>query len=236
MDFFLKLDKTQKSVLSCIYTRLFAVFVLAMIVYFIFIKTDIDEKIKGNDNAVIGIVVSWILLTIFYIGLSLFSDGGRKYKGALSFLFTVWMLLSVFFVALPAAAYDSDAVQSALIITVSIFFVMTMIGFAMIRSKKQFNMLYMALIIIFIGAVLTSILYMRYFDKDPTTDNKFEIVISGMITVLCILFIAFDTWFYIGSEWADYSTVAQRCRDGTMNIWLDVMNVFLYMLEAVADN
>lgn len=209
-----KFTKSQLNISKCIYSTLLILFILSCIIYFI-INSTVDEI---NIGIYLGIFIFWLILTIVYFFI--------KNEKIIRIIYITWLILSCIIVGLMGNLLEPEVAKISFILTLCIFLFMTTIAFFMIKSGVNFNPLYYLFSLIFLIIVLALIL-IRIFG-DTNSNNIITLIVIVVVSILIVL----DTWFFIASKNLNKLTNKQRCREGVMNIWLDLINLFSYIGRA----
>jgi len=220
------LSYEQKSIITSTYFTLAVLFALSIGLYFILKsnKDKIDEKTV--DKTTFSSLGIFIASAIIYALLSFFSKYGKKYTFSMKILYYIFLISSILLVSFTSLKFSEDNIESALYVTLAIFFIMTMVGFAMINSGIQFNTSYsivsLLLLVLLIIAIFMGVTLKNTEDKEKRRTSAIYMAILFMF----VLLISFDTWYFVSSKEVLKWTTDMRYQQAVMNIWLDIINIF----------
>lgn len=163
----------------------------------------------------------WTILTAFFmtIGILIALHIKRKHHPVNLILLTAFTVIQAYTVGVVVSVYDTVLVLEALIITLSVLVGLTAYTF---QSKKDFSFLGIGL---FAGlwVLLLGGLFQIFFQS-----SGLEVLLSIGGAALFCLFIVYDTHMVMRVLSQEEYILA------TINIYLDIINLFLYILRLLA--
>ncbi|XP_062841601.1 glutamate receptor, ionotropic, N-methyl D-aspartate-associated protein 1b (glutamate binding) [Trichomycterus rosablanca] len=165
--------------------------------------------------------VSYVVFLVPLIAISCCGDFRRKHPWNLVALSVLTLSMS-YMTGVIASFYDTDAVIMAVGITVVVCF--TVVIFSL-QSKYDFTscagVLFVCVIVLFIFGILC--IFIR---------NKIlHIVYASLGALVFTCFLAVDTQLLLGNK--KLSLSPEEYVFGALNLYLDIINIFLYILQIV---
>ena len=209
------------------------VFCLLTIQLFITFGAVLTTKLINNSilffHSDVGIALfytSIVCLFVTIIFMSCFSDICRKYPHnyVLYTLFTIFMSYLLSFTTIN---YDTDTVLLAMGTTLAIT---TALSLYAIQTRYDFTEMGAYLTVFLVGLIVA------------TTINIFvqNTIFTKIIATIGILifscFIVYDVQLIVGGKHRRYSYDIDDYIFATINIYLDIINLFLYILELLSGN
>ena len=212
------------SVMRRVYFKMF----LAMIV------TALTSVFVAGNEAILTMIfsnrMSPIVLLVLQVGVVLVLSG-RIHKlstGAASLLFYLYSVLTGVTLSVILLVYTASSIAQTFFITAGVFAAMSVYGYFTGNDLSRFgSIMFMALI----GLIVCSLVNM--FLKSSTMDW----IISFAGVLIFIGLTAWDTQkIKQMTAYADASMAGQIATIGALNLYLDFVNLFLYLLRFFGDS
>ena len=212
------------SVMRRVYFKMF----LAMIV------TAVTSVFVAGNEAILTLIfssrVAPIVLLVLQVGVVL-TLSGRIQKlstGTASLLFYLYSVLTGVTLSVILLVYTASSIAQTFFITAAVFAAMSIYGYFTSNDLSRFgSIMFMALI----GLIVCSLVNM--FFKSSTMDW----IISCAGVLIFIGLTAWDTQkIKYMTAYADESMVGKIATIGALNLYLDFVNLFLYLLRFFGDS
>lgn len=212
------------SVMRRVYFKMF----LAMIV------TALTSVFVAGNEAILTMIFSNrmapIVLLVLQVGVVLVLSG-RIHKlstGAASLLFYLYSVLTGVTLSVILLVYTASSIAQTFFITAGVFAAMSVYGYFTGNDLSRFgSIMFMALI----GLIVCSVV--NIFLKSSTMDW----IISFAGVLIFIGLTAWDTQkIKQMTAYADASMAGQIATIGALNLYLDFVNLFLYLLRFFGDS
>ena len=212
------------SVMRRVYFKMF----LAMIV------TAVTSVFVAGNEAILTLIfssrVAPIVLLVLQVGVVL-TLSGRIQKlstGTASLLFYLYSVLTGVTLSVILLVYTASSIAQTFFITAAVFAAMSIYGYFTSNDLSRFgSIMFMALI----GLIVCSLVNM--FFKSSTMDW----IISFTGVLIFIGLTAWDTQkIKYMTAYADESMVGKIATIGALNLYLDFVNLFLYLLRFFGDS
>ena len=212
------------SVMRRVYFKMF----LAMIV------TAVTSVFVAGNEAILTLIfssrVAPIVLLVLQVGVVL-TLSGRIQKlstGTASLLFYLYSVLTGVTLSVILLVYTASSIAQTFFITAAVFAAMSIYGYFTSNDLSRFgSIMFMALI----GLIVCSLVNM--FFKSSTMDW----IISFAGVLIFIGLTAWDTQkIKYMTAYADESMVGKIATIGALNLYLDFVNLFLYLLRFFGDS
>lgn len=212
------------SVMRRVYFKMF----LAMIV------TAVTSVFVAGNEAILTMIFSNrmapIVLLVLQVGVVLVLSG-RIHKlstGAASLLFYLYSVLTGVTLSVILLVYTASSIAQTFFITAGVFAAMSVYGYFTGNDLSRFgSIMFMALI----GLIVCSVV--NIFLKSSTMDW----IISFAGVLIFIGLTAWDTQkIKQMTAYADASMAGQIATIGALNLYLDFVNLFLYLLRFFGDS
>lgn len=212
------------SVMRRVYFKMF----LAMIV------TALTSVFVAGNEAILTMIfsnrMSPIVLLVLQVGVVLVLSG-RIHKlstGAASLLFYLYSVLTGVTLSVILLVYTASSIAQTFFITAGVFAAMSVYGYFTGNDLSRFgSIMFMALI----GLIVCSVV--NIFLKSSTMDW----IISFAGVLIFIGLTAWDTQkIKQMTAYADASMAGQIATIGALNLYLDFVNLFLYLLRFFGDS
>mmetsp|Transcript_13935 Transcript_13935/g.26120 ORF Transcript_13935/g.26120 Transcript_13935/m.26120 type:complete len:237 (+) Transcript_13935:1174-1884(+) len=141
-------------------------------------------------------------------------------------LLAIFTISESFIVACVCAFYDPTSVLIASIMTLSMTIALTV--YAM-TTKTDFSAMSGIMIVFLIAATMFAILMPFFFES-----RMLQVIISSVFVIIYGIFLVIDTQLVIGS--GKYSFDQDEYIIAAMSIYIDIVGLFLYLLELFGDN
>ncbi|KAI5092463.1 glutamate receptor, ionotropic, N-methyl D-aspartate-associated protein 1b (glutamate binding) isoform X2 [Silurus meridionalis] len=165
--------------------------------------------------------VSYVIFLVPLIAISCCGEFRRKHPWNLIALSVLTLSMS-YMTGMIASFYDTDTVVMAVGITVVVCF--TVVIFSL-QSKYDFTscagVLFVCVIVLFIFGILC--IFIR--------NNILHIVYASLGALVFTCFLAVDTQLLLGNK--KLSLSPEEYVFGALNLYLDIINIFLYILQIV---
>ena len=160
-----------------------------------------------------------LLVTIIF--MSCFSGICRKYPQnyTLFFLFTLFMTYLVSFVTVN---YETNVVLLATATTLAISLALSIYA---IQTKYDFTSFGAYLIVLLVGLIVASIINIFI------QNSVFTKIIGTIGVIIFSCFIVYDVQLIVGGKHRRFSYEVDDYIFATINIYLDIINLFLYILD-----
>ena len=212
------------SVMRRVYFKMF----LAMIV------TAVTSVFVAGNEAILTLIfssrVAPIVLLVLQVGVVLILSGRiqKLSTGTASLLFYLYSVLTGVTLSVILLVYTASSIAQTFFITAAVFAAMSIYGYFTSNDLSRFgSIMFMALI----GLIVCSLVNM--FFKSSTMDW----IISFAGVLIFIGLTAWDTQkIKYMTAYADESMVGKIATIGALNLYLDFVNLFLYMLRFFGDS
>ena len=212
------------SVMRRVYFKMF----LAMIV------TAVTSVFVAGNEAILTLIfssrVAPIVLLVLQVGVVLILSGRiqKLSTGAASLLFYLYSVLTGVTLSVILLVYTASSIAQTFFITAAVFAAMSIYGYFTSNDLSRFgSIMFMALI----GLIVCSLVNM--FFKSSTMDW----IISFAGVLIFIGLTAWDTQkIKYMTAYADESMVGKIATIGALNLYLDFVNLFLYLLRFFGDS
>ena len=207
------------SVMRRVYFKMF----LAMIV------TAVTSVFVAGNEAILTLIfssrVAPIVLLVLQVGVVLILSGRiqKLSTGTASLLFYLYSVLTGVTLSVILLVYTASSIAQTFFITAAVFAAMRIYGYFTSNDLSRFgSIMFMALI----GLIVCSLVNM--FFKSSTMDW----IISFAGVLIFIGLTAWDTQkIKYMTAYADESMVGKIATIGALNLYLDFVNLFLYLLR-----
>ena len=207
------------SVMRRVYFKMF----LAMIV------TAVTSVFVAGNEAILTLIfssrVAPIVLLVLQVGVVLILSGRiqKLSTGTASLLFYLYSVLTGVTLSVILLVYTASSIAQTFFITAAVFAAMSIYGYFTSNDLSRFgSIMFMALI----GLIVCSLVNM--FFKSSTMDW----IISFAGVLIFIGLTAWDTQkIKYMTAYADESMVGKIATIGALNLYLDFVNLFLYLLR-----
>ena len=212
------------SVMRRVYFKMF----LAMIV------TAVTSVFVAGNEAILTLIfsnrVAPIVLLVLQVGVVLILSGRiqKLSTGTASLLFYLYSVLTGVTLSVILLVYTASSIAQTFFITAAVFAAMSIYGYFTSNDLSRFgSIMFMALI----GLIVCSLVNM--FFKSSTMDW----IISFAGVLIFIGLTAWDTQkIKYMTAYADESMVGKIATIGALNLYLDFVNLFLYLLRFFGDS
>lgn len=212
------------SVMRRVYFKMF----LAMIV------TAVTSVFVAGNEAILTLIfssrVAPIVLLVLQVGVVLILSGRiqKLSTGTASLLFYLYSVLTGVTLSVILLVYTASSIAQTFFITAAVFAAMSIYGYFTSNDLSRFgSIMFMALI----GLIVCSLVNM--FFKSSTMDW----IISFTGVLIFIGLTAWDTQkIKYMTAYADESMVGKIATIGALNLYLDFVNLFLYLLRFFGDS
>ena len=212
------------SVMRRVYFKMF----LAMIV------TAVTSVFVAGNEAILTLIfssrVAPIVLLVLQVGVVLILSGRiqKLNTGTASLLFYLYSVLTGVTLSVILLVYTASSIAQTFFITAAVFAAMSIYGYFTSNDLSRFgSIMFMALI----GLIVCSLVNM--FFKSSTMDW----IISFAGVLIFIGLTAWDTQkIKYMTAYADESMVGKIATIGALNLYLDFVNLFLYLLRFFGDS
>ena len=212
------------SVMRRVYFKMF----LAMIV------TAVTSVFVAGNEAILTLIfssrVAPIVLLVLQVGVVLILSGRiqKLSTGTASLLFYLYSVLTGVTLSVILLVYTASSIAQTFFITAAVFAAMSIYGYFTSNDLSRFgSIMFMALI----GLIVCSLVNM--FFKSSTMD--WIISFAGVLIFLGLT--AWDTQkIKYMTAYADESMVGKIATIGALNLYLDFVNLFLYLLRFFGDS
>lgn len=212
------------SVVRRVYFKMF----LAMIV------TAVTSVFVAGNEAILTLIfssrVAPIVLLVLQVGVVLILSGRiqKLSTGTASLLFYLYSVLTGVTLSVILLVYTASSIAQTFFITAAVFAAMSIYGYFTSNDLSRFgSIMFMALI----GLIVCSLVNM--FFKSSTMDW----IISFAGVLIFIGLTAWDTQkIKYMTAYADESMVGKIATIGALNLYLDFVNLFLYLLRFFGDS
>lgn len=212
------------SVMRRVYLKMF----LAMIV------TAVTSVFVAGNEAILTLIfssrVAPIVLLVLQVGVVLILSGRiqKLSTGTASLLFYLYSVLTGVTLSVILLVYTASSIAQTFFITAAVFAAMSIYGYFTSNDLSRFgSIMFMALI----GLIVCSLVNM--FFKSSTMDW----IISFAGVLIFIGLTAWDTQkIKYMTAYADESMVGKIATIGALNLYLDFVNLFLYLLRFFGDS
>ena len=212
------------SVMRRVYFKMF----LAMIV------TAVTSVFVAGNEAILTLIfssrVAPIVLLVLQVGVVLILSGRiqKLSTGTASLLFYLYSVLTGVTLSVILLVYTASSIAQTFFITAAVFAAMSIYGYFTSNDLSRFgSIMFMALI----GLIVCSLVNM--FFKSSTMDW----IISFAVVLIFIGLTAWDTQkIKYMTAYADESMVGKIATIGALNLYLDFVNLFLYLLRFFGDS
>ena len=212
------------SVMRRVYFKMF----LAMIV------TAVTSVFVAGNEAILTLIfssrVAPIVLLVLQVGVVLILSGRiqKLSTGTASLLFYLYSVLTGVTLSVILLVYTASSIAQTFFITAAVFAAMSIYGYFTSNDLSRFgSIMFMALI----GLIVCSLVNM--FFKSSTMDW----IISFAGVLIFIGLTAWDTQkIKYMTAYADESMVGKLATIGALNLYLDFVNLFLYLLRFFGDS
>ena len=212
------------SVMRRVYFKMF----LAMIV------TAVTSVFVAGNEAILTLIfssrVAPIVLLVLQVGVVLILSGRiqKLSTGTASLLFYLYSVLTGVTLSVILLVYTASSIAQTFFITAAVFAAMSIYGYFTSNDLSRFgSIMFMALI----GLIVCSLVNM--FFKSSTMD--WIISFAGVL-----IFIGLTPWdtqkIKYMTAYADESMVGKIATIGALNLYLDFVNLFLYLLRFFGDS
>ena len=212
------------SVMRRVYFKMF----LAMIV------TAVTSVFVAGNEAILTLIfssrVAPIVLLVLQVGVVLILSGRiqKLSTGTASLLFYLYSVLTGVTLSVILLVYTASSIAQTFFITAAVFAAMSIYGYFTSNDLSRFgSIMFMALI----GLIVCSLVNM--FFKSSTMD--WIISFAGVL-----IFIGLTAWdtkkIKYMTAYADESMVGKIATIGALNLYLDFVNLFLYLLRFFGDS
>ena len=212
------------SVMRRVYFKMF----LGMIV------TAVTSVFVAGNEAILTLIfssrVAPIVLLVLQVGVVLILSGRiqKLSTGTASLLFYLYSVLTGVTLSVILLVYTASSIAQTFFITAAVFAAMSIYGYFTSNDLSRFgSIMFMALI----GLIVCSLVNM--FFKSSTMDW----IISFAGVLIFIGLTAWDTQkIKYMTAYADESMVGKIATIGALNLYLDFVNLFLYLLRFFGDS
>lgn len=213
----------DKTVRRAFVRKVFLVLTVQLVVTFSFValftfERNIKTFVRQNSWTY---YVSYVVFLVPLIAISCCGEFRRKHPWNLIALSVLTLSMS-YMTGVIASFYDTDAVIMAVGITVVVCF--TVVIFSL-QSKYDFTscagVLFVCVIVLFIFGILC--IFIR--------NNILHIVYASLGALVFTCFLAVDTQMLLGNK--KLSLSPEEYVFGALNLYLDIINIFLYILQIV---
>ena len=212
------------SVMRRVYFKMF----LAMIV------TAVTSVFVAGNEAILTLIfssrVAPIVLLVLQVGVVLILSGRiqKLSTGTASLLFYLYSVLTGVTLSVILLVYTASSIAQTFFITAAVFAAMSIYGYFTSNDLSRFgSIMFMALI----GLIVCSLVNM--FFKSSTMDW----IISFAGVLIFIGLTAWDTQkIKYMTAYADESMAGKIATIGALNLYLDFVNLFLYLLRFFGDS
>ena len=212
------------SVMRRVYFKMF----LAMIV------TAVTSVFVAGNEAILTLIfssrVAPIVLLVLQVGVVLILSGRieKLSTGTASLLFYLYSVLTGVTLSVILLVYTASSIAQTFFITAAVFAAMSIYGYFTSNDLSRFgSIMFMALI----GLIVCSLVNM--FFKSSTMD--WIISFAGVLIFMGLT--AWDTQkIKYMTAYADESMVGKIATIGALNLYLDFVNLFLYLLRFFGDS
>ena len=222
---FVKLMRNKKDLLNCIFFTLLTQVLITIIFIKVFYNIEDITHLKEILNSKIYI---FILFLFFIIGLILIfiliSSNLTYFQKYIVFI--LFSLIEAFFIYLILSRFSNEVIKFAFYSTILIFISLFIVGLIVVYFSYDLGwmgiLLFLSLLILII-IQLISICF-----KDLQIYNKFFAVSS---LIIFMLYIIYDT----NNILLKYKNNNDFCIIGTLDYYLDIINIFINLLRYSSD-
>ena len=216
------------SLTNSVMRRVYFKMLLAMIV------TAVTSVFVAGNEAILTLIfssrVAPIVLLVLQVGVVLILSGRiqKLSTGTASLLFYLYSVLTGVTLSVILLVYTASSIAQTFFITAAVFAAMSIYGYFTSNDLSRFgSIMFMALI----GLIVCSLVNM--FFKSSTMDW----IISFAGVLIFIGLTAWDTQkIKYMTAYADESMVGKIATIGALNLYLDFVNLFLYLLRFFGDS
>ncbi|KAJ0178099.1 hypothetical protein K1T71_005922 [Dendrolimus kikuchii] len=168
----------------------------------------------------------WVALVVMFVCLiSMACCTNVRRKVPMNFIFlTIFTLAESFLLGIVTSVYDVSAVMMAVGITAGVCLALTLFAF---QTKWDFTMMGGALVcatmILLIFGIIAIFL---------PTNNILNLVYAALGALLFSLYLVYDTQLMMGGK-HKYSISPEEYIFAALNLYLDIVNIFLYILMII---
>ena len=221
-------NTTAVSLTNSVMRRVYFKMFLAMIV------TAVTSVFVAGNEAILTLIfssrVAPIVLLVLQVGVVLILSGRiqKLSTGTASLLFYLYSVLTGVTLSVILLVYTASSIAQTFFITAAVFAAMSIYGYFTSNDLSRFgSIMFMALI----GLIVCSLVNM--FFKSSTMDW----IISFAGVLIFIGLTAWDTQkIKYMTAYADESMVGKIATIGALNLYLDFVNLFLYLLRFFGDS
>lgn len=224
MDYGYEFEFNDKSIRNGFIRKVYSILMCQLVVTLAFMSIFFYvPAIKEYTHQNIWVfIVALILTFVCLITLACCPDVRRK--SPLNFIFLgIFTVCESFLLGISASSYDADAVLIAVGITAALCFGLTLFAF---QTKIDFTMcsggLFVALLVLLIFGFLAAIIQNRILN----------LVYASIGALIFGLYLVLDTQLMIGGK-HKYSISPEEYIFATLNLYLDIINLFMFILSIV---
>lgn len=197
-------------------------FIVAVFVSVGVLSSSFQDFVAENPST---ILIAFAINIISLLALVCFKSVASKVPVNYILLF-IFTFCESFIVACICGFYDPTSVLIAALMTLSVTLALTV--YAM-TTKTDFSAMSGVMIVFLVGATMFA-LFMPFFYQSRMT----QVVISVVFVIIYGIYLVIDTQLVIGS--GRYSFNEDEYIVAALNIYIDIVGLFLYLLELFGDS
>lgn len=216
---------SDKTIRAAFIRKVYAILLCQLIVtigficFFLFWE---DAKLYAMKHP--GLFYAALAVTfVTMIAMACFENARRKFPTNV-ILLSVFTLCEGYLLGAAASVYDADAVLMAAGITAVVCLAITIFAF---QTKYDFTMmggfLFVALIVLLVFGFLTIFFHNRIV----------HLIYASLGALLFALYLVYDTQIMMGGG-KQYSISPEEYIFAALNLYLDIINMFLYILQLIS--
>jgi hypothetical protein len=184
-----------------------------------------DVKLYARDH----MEMFWIALVISLVALiSLACCPDVRRKTPHNFIFLgMFTLAEGFLLGCVTATYDANEVLMAVGVTAAVVLALTIFAF---QTKIDFTAMGGALMAILVVFILFGLIA-AFFPQSRTLN----LVYAAIGAIIFSLYIVYDTQIMVGGK-HKYSLSPEEYVFGALNLYLDIINLFMYILSIIGNS
>jgi len=206
-----------------VYAILCSQLVVTMIIVGVFTLQDVKQYATEHMEMFwIALVISLVAL----ISLACCPDVRRKTPHNFIFL-GMFTLAEGFLLGCVTATYDANEVLMAVGVTAAVVLALTIFAF---QTKIDFTVMGGALMAVLVVFILFGLIA-AFFPQSRTLN----LVYAAIGAIIFSLYIVYDTQIMVGGK-HKYSLSPEEYVFGALNLYLDIINLFMYILSIIGNS
>ena len=220
LEIFKKLLFKKSGLLRCIFSTLLCqIIVTSLVVFYIYKTSDVYNYLVKDLNTILTIFVLFVIDIVLIFAMVSF----KMPFNIRVILFTIFSIIQGLLLGVITKYIPKEIILSALVSTISIFITFLVVGFIIVYFGYDISWLGIYLFIALLGLIIVQIVFM--FIPESDTKRRYTVIFA---LILFSIYILYDTNIIL----LKYKDTGIDCIRGSLDYYLDILNIFIYSLDS----